>query len=202
MLTSPDVAPQVYEPYQPDGYDGVVCDADPTEKARQLLLFRTQSVALANKSVWVQLGVLLGRVLGCVRDPEQRKACRIAAVLVEEILHPSSDAARRDINQRILAITVGRRSAAELVSDEVLMQLSHASVAATAQHNSWSPMSAVSVALEHADRDWTPARWGYRSELKLLAATKEFSIRRLPRKGQEVMEIRARRRTGQTGTGQ
>ncbi|WP_433662671.1 hypothetical protein ACQPW1_11300 [Nocardia sp. CA-128927] len=97
MLTYPDVAPQVYEPYQPDGYDGVVCDADPTEKARQLLLFRTQSVALANKSVWVHVGVLLGRVLGCVRDPDQRKACRIAAVLVEEILHPSSNAAGRDI---------------------------------------------------------------------------------------------------------
>lgn len=201
MLTTADTAPQVYQPYQPDGYDGVVCDPDPTEKDRQLLLLRTHSVTLANKTVWTQVGILLARILTGVRDPEQRKACRIATVVVEEILHPNSQATGRDIDQRILAVTVGRRSAAELVSDEVLMQLLYSSVTATAQPNNWSPMSAVSAALEHTDRDWTPARRGYSSDIKLIAATKQFSIRRRPRKGQEIVEIRARRGTGQASRG-
>ncbi|MGW5455813.1 hypothetical protein [Nocardia sp. NPDC003979] len=202
VLAPPDMEPTEYWPYQPDGYDGVVCAPDSTEKARQLLLFRTQAVALANKTVWVQVGVLLGRVLGRVRDPQDRKASRIAALVVEEILNRDSGRPRRDVDQRILAITIGRRSTDELVADDVLMQLLRASAAATAHPNGWSMMSAVSAELEHADRDWTPARWGYGSDLKLIAATKQFSIRRLLRKGQEVIEIRARRRTEQTGTRQ
>ncbi|MFE3444978.1 hypothetical protein ACFXNW_18255 [Nocardia sp. NPDC059180] len=193
MLTPPDTAPQAYEPMH---CDGLVCPPDSTEKARQLLLFRTNSVALANKSVWEQVLVVLGRVLGRLRDPHHRKACRIAALLVGEILQPGSGSggARRDVDQRILAITVGRRSAAELVADERLMQLLHESVAAAAHANGWSPISAVSSALEHADPSWMPQRWGYPSDIKLIAATKQFSIRRLPRKGQQVIEIRGRRR--------
>lgn len=190
-LTPPDTAPRTYRPMSYDGQ--LVCPPDSTDEARQLLLYRTQSVALANKEVWEQVRVLLGRVLGHVRDPQHRTACRIAVLLVDEVLHPDSGRTHRDIDQRILAITVGRRSPAELVADEQLMQLLHESVTVTAQANSWSPISAVSVALEHADPDWTPARWGYPSDIKLIAATEQFSIRRLPRKGQQVIEVRARR---------
>ncbi|WP_280387737.1 hypothetical protein [Nocardia wallacei] len=194
VLTPPDVEPQVYDPFQPDGCDGVVCDPDQDEKARQLLLFRSQAVGSANKSVWTEAHALLRRVLGHVRNPQARKACRIAALLVDEILHPDAGRDRRDINQRILAIEVGRRAAGELAADERLMQVLHEAVAATARPNSWSPISAVSAALEHADPDWTPARWGYLSDIKLIAATKQFAIRSLPRKGQQVIEVRARRR--------
>lgn len=61
---------------------------DRAEKARQLLLFRPQSVASGNKSGWTQARDLLGRVLDRVRDPQTRRACRIAALLVDEILQP------------------------------------------------------------------------------------------------------------------
>jgi hypothetical protein len=193
VLTPPDVAPREYHPYQPDGWNGVVYDPDSVEKARQLLLHRTQSVALANKSVWVQVGDLLARV----RDPHSRKACRIAALVVDEIAHPDSGRDRRGIDRRILAITVGRRDVDELVADEQLMQLLHKSVAAAARPNGWSPISGVSAALERADADWMPQRWGYLSDIKLISATGQFSMRRLPRQGQQVIEVRARR--GSTG---
>lgn len=191
MLTPPDTAPQEYAPMYDDG---LVSEPDETEKARQLLLARTQAVTLANRSTWEQVRLLLRQVLDHVRDPHHRRACRLAALVVDEILHPDSTGTRRDINHRILAITVGRSSAAELVADRQLMQLLHESVAATARANSWSSMSDVSAALEHADSDWTPARWGYTSLIKLIAATKQFSVRSLPRKGQQVIEIRVRRR--------
>lgn len=196
-LTPPEMAPLEYEPV---AYHDVVSAPDATDRARQLLLFRTRHVALANRQVWEQVRVLLGRVLGHVRDPQQRTACRIVVLLLEEILNPYSGRSRDDIDRRILAITAGRHSAAELVADEQLMQALHEAVAATAQANGWSLMSAVSAALDGGALDFRPERWGYRSPLKLLAATKQFSIRRLPRKGQQVTEVRARGRAAGTST--
>lgn len=190
MLTPPDMMPQSYEPVCTDGF--VVVDPDSSEQARQLLLFRTQAVAVANQQVWAQVGVLLGQVLAHVREREQRMACRIAALLVEEVLQPGAGGTRGDIERRIVAITVGRRSAAELVADEGLMRSLREAVTAAARGKGWSPMSAVSAALEHADPGWMAQRWGYSTDLKLIAATKQFSIRRLPRKGQQVIEVRAR----------
>ncbi|WP_433574150.1 hypothetical protein [Nocardia brasiliensis] len=200
VLTAPDVAPRVYHPFQPDGYAGVVCDADPAEKQRQVLLFRTQSVASANRSAWTAVDTLLGRSRQHVRDPRHRKAFRIAAVVVKEILHPEFGSDRRVIDQRILAIEVGRRSTEELVADDKLMHRLHESVVATAQPSGWSSMSAVSAALRHADPDWTPARWGHKSDVRLIAATKRFSIRHLSHEGQQAVEVRPRdRRAGRPG---
>ncbi|WP_280416849.1 hypothetical protein [Nocardia carnea] len=190
-LAPPETAPQEYWPEMYD--DGLIYPPDSTDKARQLLLFRTHSVALANKSVWIEVHSMLGRV----RDPQQRRACRVAALLVDEVLHSDPGGARGDIGKRVLAIMVGRRNTGELVADHRLMGLLRDSVAAAAQPNSWSPISAVSAALEHADPDWMPQRWGYTCDIKLIAATKQFSIRRLPRKGQQVIEVRTRRRAAQ-----
>lgn len=198
VLTPPELVPDAYHPVRYAGSD-VVYEPDPTEKARQRLLVSTQAVASANKSVWLQVHNLLGRVLGHARDQQSRETCRVVALLVENILHVNSEDARRD--QRTLVIDVGRRSADELVADEQLMQLLHESVAATARPNDWSPMSAVSAALEQAERDWTPTRWGYKSDIKLIAATQQFSLRHLSRKGKKVTEIRVRRRTGEIAWG-
>ncbi len=198
ILAPPDAAP---EEYWPVAHLDVVYPPDETDKARQLLLFRTRSVALANKELWEQVRVLFGRVLGHVREPEQRKACRVVALLLDEVLNPDSGRSRDDVDRRILAITSGRRSAGELAADEQLMRALHESVAATAQANGWSLMSAVSAALDGGALDFRPERWGYTSPLKLIAATKQFSIRRLPRKGQQVTEVRARGRAARAGTG-
>ncbi|MEW1734372.1 OST-HTH/LOTUS domain-containing protein [Nocardia beijingensis] len=196
ILAPPDTAPQEYEPV---AYHDVAYPPDETDKARQLLLFRTRSVALANKQVWEEVGALLGRVLGYVRETQQRNASRVAALLLEEILNPDSSRSRDDIGWRILAITSGRRSAAELAADDQLVQALHEAVAATAQANGWSLISAVSAELERGGSDFRPERWGYTSAIDLLAATKQFSIRRLPRKGQQVTEVRARgRATGRS----
>ena len=198
VLTPPEMVPLEYEPV---AYHDVVYPPDATDKARQLLLFRTRHVALANRQVLEQVRVLLGRVLGHVREPQQRTACRIVMLLLKEILNPDSGRLRDDIDRRILAITTGRRSAAELAADEQLMQALHEAVAATAQANGWSLMSAVSAALDGGTLDFKPERWGYTSPLELLAATKQFSIRRLPRKGQQVTEMRARGRAAGAGSG-
>jgi hypothetical protein len=196
-LTPPEMVPLEYEPV---AYNDVVYPPDATDRARQLLLLRTRSVALANRQVWEQVRVLLGRVLGHVRQPRQRTACRTVMLLLDEILNPDAGRSRADIDRRILAITSGRRTAAELAADEQLMQALHESVAMTAQANGWSLMSAVSAALDGGALDFRPERWGYTSPLELLAATKQFSIRRLPRKGQQVTEVRARDRAAGTGT--
>ncbi|MEU2043700.1 hypothetical protein [Nocardia niwae] len=196
-LTPPEMVPAEYEPV---AYYDVVYPPDATDRARQLLLLRTRSVALANRQVWEQVRVLLGRVLGHVREPQQRMTCRIVVLLLDEVLNPDSGRSREEIDRRILAITVGRGSAAELAADEQLMQGLHESVAAAAQGNGWSLMSAVSAALDGGALDFRPERWGYTSPLELLAATKQFSIRRLPRKGQQVTEVRARGRAAGTGT--
>lgn len=112
-LTPPEIAPPRYQPHQPDGYDGVVCDPDPAEKARQLLLHRTQTVASANKATWTHVRDLLARLIDH-DDPNSKhhKACRITALLIDEILNPSS-ADHDDIHQRILAIEGARRSGAD-----------------------------------------------------------------------------------------
>lgn len=103
-LTPPEMEPQVYQPFQPDGYDGVVCDPDPTERDRQRLLLRTQAVASTNQTVWATVRILLGDLLDHVSDPQQRKTCRIAALLVDEVLNHGPRGGRDDIHQRILAI--------------------------------------------------------------------------------------------------
>ncbi|MGV9679098.1 hypothetical protein ACWDSJ_27770 [Nocardia sp. NPDC003482] len=168
-------------------------DADEAEQERQRLLFRTQAVTAANRAVWVAVETLLGRVLGRVRESQHRKACRVAALVMQEILHPDSGRDRREVDRRILAIEIGRRSTAELAADAQLMHRLHGSVTATAHRSGWSLMSAVSEALRHTDPDWTAARWGHKSDIALIAATRQFAIRHVPREGQQVLEVRARR---------
>lgn len=105
VLAPGDVAPQEY---WPQCEDGVVGDPDPVERDRQLLLFRTQTVAAANRQVWVGVRDLLTRVHEQIENPKARKASRIASLLVDDCLRPDPGMGRAGIAQRILAIDTGR----------------------------------------------------------------------------------------------
>ncbi|MGW5383986.1 hypothetical protein [Nocardia sp. NPDC003963] len=113
VLTGPEVAPQQYQPHQPDGYDGVVCDPDAPERARQLLLHRTQSVASANTRVWTQVHNLLVQLADQASDPQHRTACRVTAMLVDAILNPDPGKNPEDIHQRILTIEAADKTVGE-----------------------------------------------------------------------------------------
>ncbi len=113
VLTGPEVAPQQYQPHQPDGYAGVVCDPDAPERARQLLLHRTQSVASANKEVWTQVQNLLVRFVDQASDPQHRTACRVTALLVDAILNPDPDEDPEAIHRRVLTIEATGKTVGE-----------------------------------------------------------------------------------------
>ncbi|MFD4406736.1 hypothetical protein ACFWPH_28635 [Nocardia sp. NPDC058499] len=104
VLTGPEVAPRQYQPNQPDGYDGVVCDPDAPERARQLLLHRTQAVASANKRVWTQVHNLLVRLVDQASDPQHRTACRVTALLLDAIVNADPGTDPEEIHRRILTI--------------------------------------------------------------------------------------------------
>ncbi|MGV9638555.1 radical SAM protein [Nocardia rhamnosiphila] len=113
VLTGPEVAPQQHQPHQPDGYDGVVCEPDAPERARQLLLHRTQSVASANKKVWTQVQKLLVRLVDQASDPQDRIACRVTALLVDAILNPDPGEDPEAIHRQILSIEAAGKTVGE-----------------------------------------------------------------------------------------
>ncbi|WP_175648139.1 hypothetical protein [Nocardia donostiensis] len=50
------------------------------------------------------------------------------------------------------------------------------------------------AALECADAEWMPERWGYDTDLGLINATGRFDIRKVERNGRKTLEVRDRKR--------
>lgn len=159
------------------------------------MLTSVKIVLVAIGSLWSQVHTLLSRASEHATDPDDRKACRIAAPMAHELRHPEQIDYRRDINRRIMALRIDRRrTRGELVHDEQLMTLLRDAVGKAARPDGWATLKKVVAALECADAEWMPERWGYDTDLGLINATGRFDIRHVEHNGRKTLEVRDRKR--------
>ncbi|WP_327116618.1 hypothetical protein OHB12_05090 [Nocardia sp. NBC_01730] len=95
-LVAPQVALEVY--------DGPLSAEITDHEARELALTEVMIVLVAVGSMWSQVYTLLSRAAEHATDPDDRKACRIAALMAHELRHPEQIDYRRDINRRVVAL--------------------------------------------------------------------------------------------------
>lgn len=186
MLVPPQVTLEVYG----KSLTGEITDAEATE----LAVTETTIVVVAMKSMWSQVHTLLTRAAEHASDPDDRRACRIAALMAHELLHPEQIDYRRDINRRIMAARVDRRrTRSELRQDDRLMALLDGAVGKAARaEDRWATLKKVVAALHRADEEYMPEKWGFDTDLGLISSTGRFDIRKVERNGRKVTEVRAR----------
>ncbi|MGY5227140.1 hypothetical protein [Nocardia asiatica] len=138
-------------------------------------------MVVAMRSMWQQVHTPLTRAAELAREPEDRRSCKVAALMAHELAHPEQIDYRHDINRRIMALTdpahsraAGGRRAPDDSAAETL------SAAARAE-DGWATSKKVVAALKRADPEWMPERWGYTTDLGLLYATGRFDIRKVDR---------------------
>lgn len=147
------------------------------------------------RTTWLRVHELLTAANEHATDIEDGRACRIAALMAFELARPDTIDTRSDLNRRVVAAKNSKRLGREaLCADTALLDQLRAAVAHSADADGWAALRKVGAALQRADPEWMPERWGYDTELGLINATKQFDIRKVERNGRKVPEIRAHRR--------
>ncbi|MBF4999135.1 hypothetical protein IRT45_18470 [Nocardia sp. BSTN01] len=173
-------------------YPGQLSDPLTHGEFVELVVIQARIAAVGCKAIWLHASDLLTRGAKCARDHDDVAACRVAALMARELADPHSINPQRSIDRRVLLAANDKHSRDELLADQKLMNLLYNAAAATARANGWSRMTDITAACMKADQTWACERWGYKADIALIAATKKFSIRRIQRQSQTVIEIRPR----------
>ncbi|MCC3318271.1 hypothetical protein [Nocardia africana] len=184
MLTPLDMATQLYP--------GQLSDPLTHGEFVELVVIQARIAAVGCKAIWGHASDLLTRGAKYARDHDDVAACRVAALMARELADPHSINHQRSIDRRVLLAANDKHSRDQLLANQKLMNLLYDAAAATSGTNGWSRMTDVTAACMKADHTWACERWGYKADIALIAATKKFSIRRIQRRRQTVIEIRPR----------
>ncbi|WP_405135523.1 hypothetical protein [Nocardia sp. NBC_01388] len=163
------------------------------DAAEKLELVGAEILHTGIRTIWLRIHELLTAANEHATAIDDGRACRIAALMTEELAHPETVDTRRDLNRRVVAAKIGHcHGRHALLADTALLDQLRTAVTRSAGTDGWAELKKVVAALRQADREWMPERWGYDTDLGLISATSEFEIRKVDRDGRKVPQVRVR----------